>query len=196
MPVLLYLFRRIEKSLHGQPALLILDEAWIMLGHPVFQEKIREWFKVFRKSNCALVLATQNISDAVNSPIWDVILSETATKIFLANPKAREAANVYAKMGLNPHQIEMLAGATPNANITSPQKRAAGCSHLPWDRWPSPLPVLPTRKASPKYRNTKRFMETNGSEPGSSPRESLSMRIKEKRHERTGKSLSERQKET
>ncbi len=113
LPVLLYLFRRIEKSLHGQPALLILDEAWIMLGHPVFQEKIREWFKVFRKSNCALILATQNISDAVNSPIWDVILSETATKIFLANPKAREAANVYAKMGLNPHQIEMLAGATP-----------------------------------------------------------------------------------
>lgn len=27
LPVLLYLFRRIEKSLHGQPALLILDEA-------------------------------------------------------------------------------------------------------------------------------------------------------------------------
>lgn len=25
-----------------------------MLDHPVFQEKIREWFKVFRKNNCAL----------------------------------------------------------------------------------------------------------------------------------------------
>ncbi|MEJ2116616.1 MAG: transporter, partial [Alphaproteobacteria bacterium] len=36
IPVLLYLFRRIEKRLSGAPALLVLDEAWVMLGHPVF----------------------------------------------------------------------------------------------------------------------------------------------------------------
>ena len=30
LPVLLYLFRRIERSLHGQPAAIFLDEAWIM----------------------------------------------------------------------------------------------------------------------------------------------------------------------
>jgi len=46
IPVLLYLFRRIEKSLKGQPALIKLDEAWIFLGHPVFRPKIREWLKV------------------------------------------------------------------------------------------------------------------------------------------------------
>ncbi|AQX22517.1 MULTISPECIES: hypothetical protein [unclassified Bartonella] len=39
LPVLLYLFRRFEKSLKGQPSILSLDEAWIMLGHPVFREK-------------------------------------------------------------------------------------------------------------------------------------------------------------
>lgn len=32
IPVLLYLFRRFERSLDGSPALLLLDEAWIMLG--------------------------------------------------------------------------------------------------------------------------------------------------------------------
>ena len=59
IPALLYLFRRFERSLKGQPAYLLLDEAWVMLGHPVFRAKIREWLKVLRKANCAVVLATQ-----------------------------------------------------------------------------------------------------------------------------------------
>jgi type IV secretion/conjugal transfer VirB4 family ATPase len=63
IPVLLYLFRRFDKTLKGQPALLVLDEAWIMLGHPVFREKIREWLKVLRKSNCAVFMATQSLTD-------------------------------------------------------------------------------------------------------------------------------------
>ncbi|RZL46264.1 MAG: conjugal transfer protein TrbE, partial [Variovorax sp.] len=69
LPVLLYLFRRIEKSLQGQPAAILLDEAWLMLGHSVFREKIREWLKVLRKANCIVVMATQSLSDAANSGI-------------------------------------------------------------------------------------------------------------------------------
>lgn len=64
LPVLLYLFRRIERALHGQPAVIILDEAWLMLGHPAFRAKIREWLKVLRKANCLVLMATQSLSDA------------------------------------------------------------------------------------------------------------------------------------
>jgi type IV secretion system protein VirB4 len=71
IPVLLDLFWRFERSLDGAPALLLLDEAWIMLGHPVFREKIREWLKVLRKANCAVVLATQSLSDAARSGLLD-----------------------------------------------------------------------------------------------------------------------------
>ena len=39
IPVLLYLFRHFERSLTGAPAVLLLDEAWAMLGHPVFRRK-------------------------------------------------------------------------------------------------------------------------------------------------------------
>ncbi|MCF3424363.1 conjugal transfer protein TrbE, partial [Escherichia coli] len=46
IPVLLYLFRRIERSLKSQPSAIILDEAWLMLSSPIFREKIREWLKV------------------------------------------------------------------------------------------------------------------------------------------------------
>ncbi len=115
LPVLLYIFRRIERSLTGQPAAIVLDEAWLMLGHPVFREKIREWLKVLRKANCFVLMATQSLSDAANSGILDVIVESTATKIFLPNIYARDedAAALYKRMGLNNRQIQILAEATP-----------------------------------------------------------------------------------
>lgn len=115
LPVLLYLFRRIERALHGQPAVIILDEAWLMLGHPAFRAKIREWLKVLRKANCLVLMATQSLSDAVNSGILDVIVESTATKVFLPNIYARDedTAALYRRMGLNARQIEILATAIP-----------------------------------------------------------------------------------
>jgi len=116
IPVLLYLFHRIEKSLYGQPCIIILDEAWIMLGNPVFRAKIREWLKVLRKANCAVVMATQSLSDAKNSGILDVLVESCQTKVFLPNITARQdiQKNLYLQMGLNERQIvEIIAGATP-----------------------------------------------------------------------------------
>lgn len=113
LPVLLYIFHRIEKSLTGQPAVIILDEAWLMLAHPAFKEKIREWLKVLRKANCLVLMATQSLSDAANSGILDVITESTASKIFLPNPNARQedSAEIYKSMGLNERQIEIIASA-------------------------------------------------------------------------------------
>ena len=115
LPVLWYLFRRIERSLDGAPAAILLDEAWLMLGHPVFREKIREWLKVLRKQNCLVVLATQSLSDASRSGILDVLNESCPTKIFLPNPNAREesATALYEGMGRNARQIDIVAAATP-----------------------------------------------------------------------------------
>jgi type IV secretion system protein VirB4 len=132
IPVLLYLFRKIEKALRGQPALLALDEAWIMLGHPVFRAKIREWLKVLRKANCTVILATQSLSDAARSEILDVLMESCPTKILLPNPEAGkgdDAGNgprgLYRLMGLNERQIEIVAKATPKREYyyVSPEGR-------------------------------------------------------------------------
>jgi type IV secretion system protein VirB4 len=82
------LFRRFERSLTGAPALLILDEAWVMLGHATFAAKVREWLKTLRKANCAVVLATQSLSDAARSDQLDVLLESCPTKILLPNEEA------------------------------------------------------------------------------------------------------------
>jgi type IV secretion system protein VirB4 len=127
VPVLTYLFRRIEKRLTGAPSLILLDEAWLMLGSPVFRDKIREWLKVLRKANCAVVLATQSISDADRSGIIDVLKESCPTKICLPNGAAREPGTreFYEKLGFNARQIEIVANAIPKRDyyVTSPAGR-------------------------------------------------------------------------
>ncbi|PSJ51341.1 conjugal transfer protein TrbE [Pseudaminobacter soli (ex Li et al. 2025)] len=127
VPVLSYLFRRIEKRLTGDPSLIILDEAWLMLGHPVFRSKIREWLKVLRKANCAVVLATQSISDAERSGIIDVLKESCPTKICLPNGAAREPGTreFYERIGFNERQIEIVSTATPKREyyVATPEGR-------------------------------------------------------------------------
>ncbi|MGD0475614.1 MAG: hypothetical protein ABSB70_20700 [Candidatus Velthaea sp.] len=115
VPVMLYLFHRIERRLHGEPTLLVLDEAWLMLSSPIFRDKIREWLKTMRKSNAAVVFATQSISDVMRSEIRDVIVESCPTKIFLPNLEARNefSSQAYLSMGLTERQIEILAGLRP-----------------------------------------------------------------------------------
>ena len=127
VPVLLYMFRRVEKRLTGAPSLIILDEAWLMLGHPTFRDKICEWLKVLRKANCAVVLATQSISDAERSGIIDVLKESCPTKICLPNGAAREPGTreFYERIGFNSRQIEIVATALPKCEyyVASPEGR-------------------------------------------------------------------------
>ncbi len=115
LPVLTYLFHRLEQRFNGQPTLLVLDEAWILLGHPAFKARIREWLKVLRKANVAVVFATQSLTDLTRSGIADVIFESCPTKILLPNPEAMtdNSRPLYESIGLNARQIEILSRAIP-----------------------------------------------------------------------------------
>lgn len=111
--VLVTLFRTIERKLDGAPSFILIDEGWVALGHPVFKAMIREWLKELRKANCAVILATQSLSDAISSGMLDVLAESCPTQIFLPNVKAKEFAHTYAQFGLNEKQIDLLTTATP-----------------------------------------------------------------------------------
>jgi type IV secretion system protein VirB4 len=121
LPVLLTLFRRFERSLDGRPCLLFLDEAWVALGHPVWREKLRDWLKLLRSKNCAVIMATQSLSDAVRSGLIDVLNESCPTKIYLPNNEALKTGTTaqpgphdfYQMMGLNENQIEIIRTARP-----------------------------------------------------------------------------------
>jgi type IV secretion system protein VirB4 len=58
---------------------LILDEAWLFMDHPFFATRLRQWLKTLRKKNVFVVFATQEIEDAINSPICSTLLSACMT---------------------------------------------------------------------------------------------------------------------
>ncbi|WP_448140421.1 conjugal transfer protein TrbE [Sphingopyxis fribergensis] len=114
-PVLTYLFHRLEERFTGRPTLLILDEAWVFLDHPLFAARIREWLKVLRKRNVAVVFATQSLADIADSAIAPAILESCPQRIFLPNDRAAEpqSQTAYVRFGLNARQIELISRATP-----------------------------------------------------------------------------------
>jgi len=114
-PVLTYLFHRLEERFDGRPTLLILDEAWIFLDHPLFAARIREWLKVLRKKNVAVLFATQSLADIASSSIAPAIIESCPQRILLPNDRAIEpqSREAYARFGLNERQIELVSRATP-----------------------------------------------------------------------------------
>ncbi len=127
VPVLLYLFRQIEKRLTGAPTLVPIDEAWVFLRNPLFRERLREWLKTLRKRNGTVVLATQNLSDIFNSPIRDVVLESCPTKVLLPNSEAGNPASrgFYESVGLNEREIGIVQKALPKREyyVVSPLGR-------------------------------------------------------------------------
>lgn len=133
LPVLTYLFHRLEDSFaslsetgeRGRPSLLILDEAWVYLDHPVFAARIREWLKVLRKKNVSVVFATQSLADIAESSIAPAIIESCPQRIFLPNDRAIEpqARSAYERFGLNDRQIELIAQATPKRHYYLQSRR-------------------------------------------------------------------------
>ena len=115
IPVLTYLFHRIEQRLDGRPTLIIIDEAWVILANATFGAKLEEWLRTLRKKNAAVVLATQSLSEIANSPSRDVILESCPTKLYLPNAEARnpQTRELYRKFGLSDRQIDLIAEAAP-----------------------------------------------------------------------------------
>ncbi|MGN6278914.1 MAG: conjugal transfer protein TrbE [Sphingomonas sp.] len=114
-PVLTYLFHRLEERFDGRPTLLVLDEAWIFLDHPLFAARIREWLKTLRKKNVAVLFATQSLADIADSAIAPAIIESCPQRLLLPNDRAIEPQSraAYARFGLNDRQVELVARATP-----------------------------------------------------------------------------------
>lgn len=125
LPVLTYLFHRLEDRFDGRPTLLILDEAWVYLDNPLFAARIREWLKVLRKKNVAVVFATQSLADVADSSIAPAIIESCPQRIFLPNDRAIEpqARTAYERFGLNERQIALISHAMPKRHYYLQSRR-------------------------------------------------------------------------
>lgn len=124
-PVLTYLFHRLEEKFDGKPTLLLIDEAWLFLDHPLFASRIREWLKTLRKKNVSVVFATQSLADIADSKIAPALIESCPQRIFMANDRALEpqARAAYERFGLNERQIEIIASSTPKRDYYLQSRR-------------------------------------------------------------------------
>ncbi len=125
LPILFYIFDQIESGLERdkgvRPTLIILEEAWLYISHPLFAQKLKDWLKTLRKKNARVIFATQSLTDLYDpsqgtlNSITAAILESCPTKIFLPNPKLeKEIELLYKKIGLNERQIAIITqGSIP-----------------------------------------------------------------------------------
>ena len=115
LPVLLYLFRRVEQRLDGCPTLIEIDEAWMAFMHPRFGARITQWLLTLRKQNAAVVLATQSPTQLAQMVARHAIVESCPTKFYLPNADASApaSAELYRDLGLNAREIGTIAAATP-----------------------------------------------------------------------------------
>jgi type IV secretion system protein VirB4 len=116
IPVLLYLFHRIDTSCEaGIPTFIPIDEAWLMMLRSVFAQKIEQWLRDKAKQNAAIAFVSQSLADVERCPQRPILVESCQTKIFLPNAEARTAQSrhLYLDLGLNETQIEALASAIP-----------------------------------------------------------------------------------
>ncbi len=63
VPILLYLFHRVEQRLEtGTPSLVIVEEAWITALHSLFGTTLESWLRTLRKKNAAVVFVSQSVA--------------------------------------------------------------------------------------------------------------------------------------
>jgi type IV secretion system protein TrbE len=162
LPVITYLFHRLEARFTGRPTLLILDEAWLFLDNALFAARLREWLKTLRKKNVAVVFATQSLADIAASAIAPALIESCPTRIFLPNERASEPQlkETYLRFGLNDRQIDLIARATPKQDYY--YQSPLGCRVFDLGLGPITLSVCAAASPEDQERLDRIWAETEG----------------------------------
>ncbi len=113
VPLLLTLFRSVERSLDGAPTLIVVEEAWAALLRSAFARRLEEWLLTLRKRNAALVIVAHSPAQIRALENRAILTESCPTKIVLPNPEAAtdDNAPVYRALGLGSREIDIVARA-------------------------------------------------------------------------------------
>lgn len=106
-PAMMYLFHRVDERMDGSPSMIVIDEGWKALDDEIFVHRLKDWMKTIRKRNGVVGFATQSASDAIESKIAATIIEQSATQLFMSNPKA-QASDYCGGFGLTEHELDLV----------------------------------------------------------------------------------------
>lgn len=85
-----YILHRTDELIDGSPFGIIIDEFWKPLSDKPLENFAKDKIKTIRKLNGIVGLCSQEVGDALNSPISSTLISQMATLLLLPNDKAEE----------------------------------------------------------------------------------------------------------
>ena len=112
------MFRALQRDrlVGDAPKLVVVDEAWSLLRHPLFAAELQSWAREMRKLKAALVIATQSLAD-LSAGDAAVIFDQIGNRVYLPHAEATrpQTRELYERAGLTGEQVQLLASATPKA---------------------------------------------------------------------------------
>lgn len=147
-PAMMYLFHRVDERLDGTPSLIVIDEGWKALDDDIFVHRLKDWMKTIRKRNGAVGFATQSASDAIESKIAATIIEQSATQLFMSNPKA-QASDYCDGFGLTEHELDLVRSLPEHLRcVLVKQGGNSVVARLDMANMPNAITVLSGRETS------------------------------------------------
>jgi type IV secretion system protein VirB4 len=147
-PAMMYLFHRVEERLDGHPTMIVIDEGWKVLDDEVFAHHLKDWMKTIRKRNGVVGFVTQSASDAIESRIASTIIEQSATQLFMSNPKA-QASDYCDGFGLTDHELELVRSLPDHLRcVLVKQGTSSVVARLDMDSMTDMLTILSGRERS------------------------------------------------
>ena len=101
-----------DPAFQSVPKLIVIDEAWAMLEHPLAFDYAKECIKTGRKHNLAIILATQSRGDLEKVGLWETVAEEMPTKVFFHNP-GMDRESIRREYNLTRVQVEAILKLIP-----------------------------------------------------------------------------------
>lgn len=114
VPVLTYLFHKVEGSITGAPILVMFPKVGELIKYELFAKKLGGWLYEMESKNVYLYIEANDIKTILDSSLDSTILSRCVTKILLPNYAAgtEQLKPYYEKIGLNKKQINIVVNMT------------------------------------------------------------------------------------
>jgi len=94
----------------------VLDEAWRLIQHPAVRSYVQEALKTWRKSNGAMLLATQSLDDFASTDLLRTVIESCPTRLLLANP-AMNREQYRDLLQMNDAELSLMANLSPRRQL-------------------------------------------------------------------------------
>jgi type IV secretion system protein VirB4 len=107
VPALYYMLERVDLVLaEGQPTIIVIDEGWAAIADPIMSSLVENWERTLRKRGGLVLFASQSPESITNSPVGNVIVSQSPTHIYMPNPSSK--AEAFAGYPLSERELELI----------------------------------------------------------------------------------------